>query len=242
MNREYHTWRSSNLQRNMELLIFGHAGRAILFFPTRMARFYDYENWRIVEELKEPLEQGHLQLFCVDSIDAESFYNQQLHPRDRIRRHISYEKYILEEVLPFMHRKNSTDFFEVAGCSMGAYHALNLALKYPLLFRKAVGMSGRYDLTYPIPHFNDLFDGFHNEDIYYNMPLQFIANLSDETMLQKIRKMEIILAIGETDPFLFTNRQLSQKLHDKKIPHQLHVWDGYAHRPRYWRQMVQLYL
>ncbi len=242
MNREYHTWLSSRLQRNMELLIFGHAGRAVLFFPTRMARFYDYENWRIVEALKTPLEQGNIQLFCVDSIDVESFYNQKLHPRDRILRHLQYEKYILEEVLPFMHKKNTTDFFEVAGCSMGAYHAINLALKHPRVFRKVVGMSGRYDLTHQIPHFNDLFDSFHNEDIYYNMPLQFVANLGDENVLQQIRQVEIILAIGQTDPFLFTNQQLSQKLRDVQVPHHLYVWDGYAHRPRFWRQMVQLYL
>ena len=43
MHREYHKQFSQHLQRDMELLIFGHGGRAVLFFPTRMARFYDYE-------------------------------------------------------------------------------------------------------------------------------------------------------------------------------------------------------
>ena len=84
MNRGYHKWFSANLHRTMELLVFGHAGRAVLFFPTRMARFYDYENWGIVEALQTKIENGEIQLFCVDSIDIESFYNHWVHPATRI--------------------------------------------------------------------------------------------------------------------------------------------------------------
>src|ERR1700760_1492088 len=120
MNREYHKWRSDALQRDMELLIFGHNGRAVLFFPTRMARFYDYENWGIIGALHDKLERGELQLFCVDSIDAESFYNRWAHPAGRIHRHLQYEEYILNEVMPLMRQKNQGGYFEAAGCSMGA--------------------------------------------------------------------------------------------------------------------------
>lgn len=226
----------------MELLIFGHAGRAVLFFPTRMARFYDYENWRIVEALQDRIHAGELQLFCVDSIDNESFYNQHAHPSVRINRHLQYEKYILEEVIPFMHAKNPAKHISVAGCSMGAYHAVNMAMKYPHLFRKVVGLSGRYDLTIRFQYFNDLFDGYHNEDIYYSMPAQFVANLYEDSILQALHGIEIILAIGEKDPFLASNNHLSQLLWNKGVPNQLHIWDNEAHRPRYWKQMVQLYL
>lgn len=242
MNREYHKWYSNALQRDMELLIFGHGGRAVLFFPTRMARFFDYEDWGIVDALKDKLEAGELQLFCVDSIDAESFYNAWAHPAGRINRHLNYERYILEEVIPLMRQKNRSDYLEAAGCSMGAYHALNVALKHPQLFKKAVGMSGRYDLTREITDFKDLFDGFHNEDIYFNMPLQYLANQHEQPLLEAIGKLSIILAVGETDPFFANNQQLSQLLWDKGLPHEMYVWRNYAHRPRYWKQMVQLYL
>jgi esterase/lipase superfamily enzyme len=242
MNREYHKWYSPRLQRDMELLIFGHSGRAVLFFPTRMARFYDYENWRMIEALNDRIYNGELQLFCVDSIDGESLYNQHVHPAERIGRHIMYEEYILQEVLPLMHVKNGGDYFEVAGCSMGAFHAINLAFKYPLLFKKVVCMSGRYDITKQIQDFRDLFDGYHNEDIYFNMPQQFVANIYEEHILNTIRHIEIILAVGETDPFIDNNREFSALLWNKGIPHQFYVWGDYAHRPRYWRQMVQLYL
>jgi len=242
MNREYHNWYSHRLQRNMELLIFGHGGRAVLFFPTRMARFYDYENWGVVGALHDKLANGELQLFCVDSIDAESFYNRWAHPEQRINRHLQYEQYILQEVIPLMREKNESGYFEAAGCSMGAYHAVNIAMKYPWLFKKAVAMSGRFDLTEQICDFRDLFDGYHNESIYFNMPNQYVANISDGYLLNAINNLEFIFAIGQTDPFLPNNFELSNLLWHKWIKNQLYVWDNYAHRPRYWKQMVQLYL
>jgi esterase/lipase superfamily enzyme len=103
-------------------------------------------------------------------------------------------------------------------------------------------MSGRFDLTIPIQDFRDLFDGYHNTDIYLNMPAQFTANIDDEVYLSALRQIEFIFAIGETDPFICNNHRMSQVLWHKEIPNQLHIWDGYAHRPRYWKQMVQLYL
>ena len=242
MHREYHKWFSPHLQRDMELLIFGYSGKAVLFFPTRMARFYDYENWKIIDTLKDRINSGELQIFCVDSSDAESFYNQHVHPSVRIKRHLQYEQYIINEVLPLMGHKNENRCYELAGCSMGAYHAVNLALKHPHLFNKVVAMSGRYDLTNGLHDFKDLFDGYHNEDIYFNMPLQFLSNLNDERILNAIKNVEIILAIGKTDPFLSSNRQLNHLLNVKGLHCRMYVWDGYAHRPRYWRKMVQLYL
>jgi esterase/lipase superfamily enzyme len=242
MNREYHKWYSPRLQRDMELLIFGHNGRAVLFFPTRMARFFDYENWHVLDSLHDQLYNGEIQLFCVDSIDNESFYNRYVYPEVRIARHIQYEEYVLNEVLPLMRAKNNGNYFETAGCSMGAYHAINIALKHPHLFKRAVGMSGRYDLSQQIHDFRDLFDGYHNEDIYFNMPMQYMPNLSDENQLNAIRRLEIILAIGETDPFWQNNHDFSQLLWNKGIANQFYTWSNYAHRPRYWRQMVQLYL
>jgi len=242
MNREYHRWYSGHLGRDMELLIFGHAGRAVLFFPPRMGRFYDYENWGVVAALADRINSGELQLFCVDSIDEESFYSGWAHPSDKINRHLQYERYILYEVLPLMNSKKPDNDFEVAGCSMGAYHAANIALRHPEKFTKLVCMSGRYDLTRSVQFFRDLFDGYHNEDIYFNMPRQFMANMECEYLLNNIRKLDMLLAIGENDPFKTDNYEFSELLGWKGIIHQMYTWHGYAHAPSSWRKMVQLYL
>lgn len=242
MNREYHRWYSDHLGRDMELLVFGHAGRAVLFFPTRMGRFYDYENWGIIEALSSRINNGELQLFCVDSVDYESFYNDWASPDAKIRRHLQYEQYILDEVLPLINAKNPNNDIEVAGCSMGAYHAANITLKHPHLFKKLVCMSGRYDLTRSVQYFRDLFNGYHNQDIYFNMPRQFIANMQNQCTLDAIGRLDMLFAIGETDPFMPDNYEFSELLGWKGFHHQFYIWHGYAHSPRSWRKMVQLYL
>jgi esterase/lipase superfamily enzyme len=242
MNREYHKWFSERLGRDMELLIFGHGGRAVLFFPTRMARFYDYENWGIINSLKEQINRGELQLFCIDSVDGESFYNAAVHPEVRIARHLQYERYLIEEVLPLIHLKNNSGYIETAGCSMGAYHAINIAMKYPWLFKKAVGLSGRYDLTQSPGGFKDLLDGHHNENVYFNMPAQYLSNLQDSWLLNALRSLELILAVGESDPFLQSNIEFRDLLWRKNISNQCYVWGSDAHKPRYWRQMLPIYL
>jgi hypothetical protein len=66
--------------------VFGHAGAKVIVFPTREGRFYEYENLRMTEVLRDKLEKGFLQLFCVDGIDSESFYCRWAHPSGRIQR------------------------------------------------------------------------------------------------------------------------------------------------------------
>ncbi|MDQ3291601.1 MAG: alpha/beta hydrolase-fold protein [Bacteroidota bacterium] len=242
MNREYHKWYSPSLHRDMELLIFGHAGTAVLLFPTRMGRFYDYENWRLVEAIQGKINQGNLQIFCVDSVDAESFYNENSSPSSRIVRHQQYEEYIFREVVPLLHSRNHGNKIIAAGCSLGAYHAVNFAFRRPDLFCKVVGMSGRYDLSQEIDYYEDLLQGFWNEDIYYQMPNQYIPNVSDPNILHSLRIMDIVLVIGKEDPFLGSNYYLSQALNEKGIPNSLIIWEEEAHRACYWRKMMQLYI
>jgi len=242
MNREYHKWYSPRLQRDMELLVFGHAGAKVLTFPTRDGRFYEYEDMGMAGSLAHKIENGHLQLYCLDGINAESFYCFWCRPEDRIKRHIQYEEYILNEVFPFMWSKNSHPCTISHGCSLGAYHAVNIAFRYPHLFQKVVALSGRYDLTAPVDSFRNLFDGYYDENIYFNMPSHFVPNLTDNKVLQHLRHMDIVLAVGNRDPFLDNNYVLSTNLWKKDIWHALHIWNGRAHSAKHWRKMVDLYV
>src|SRR6201984_2534793 len=92
VDREYHKWFSPLLNRDMELLVFGHGGARVLVFPTRQGRFYDFEDWGLVDSLRSPVEAGHLQLFCVDSLDSESLYSFGAPAHHRIARHNQYER------------------------------------------------------------------------------------------------------------------------------------------------------
>lgn len=238
MKREYHEWFSPSLNRPMELLVFGHAGARAIVFPCRMGRFFDYENWGLVEALRPSIEAGRLQLYCVDSIDAESIYNVACPPRQRIARHQQFEHYILRELLPFTLHLNDNPFAIAHGCSLGAYHAVNLAFRHPHLFRKVVALSGRYDLTLAVEHFRNLFDDYYDDAIYFHTPSHFLPNLHDESILQHLRQLEITLAIGHEDPFLDNNRHLSHTLHGKHIGHTFHCMPGRAHKARAWREVL----
>jgi esterase/lipase superfamily enzyme len=242
MRRQYHKWWSPNLGREMELLLFGHAGAKVLVFPTREGRFYDYENWGLVGALRPQIEGGYIRLFCVDGVDSESLYCHSAPPRTRVARHIQYERYILDEVVPLMVSENGSPALIAHGCSIGAYHAINLVLRHPNLFCKAVALSGRYDLTRPVGPFTDLFGGHYDPDIYFITPNHFLPNLNDPGYLEPLRRMEIALAVGEHDPFRESNCRLSQNLADKGVAHRFDIWPGEAHRARYWREMVQHYL
>ena len=241
MHREYHQWHSPLLDREMELLVHGHAGARVLVFPPRVGRFYDYENKGMVDSMRHQLESGALQLFCVDSVDADGLYCDWKTPVDRIAYHLQFEDYILTEVLPFSLKLNPDPRLIAHGCSLGAFHAVNIALRHPHLFQRIVAFSGRYDLTSVPTDFHDLFHGYYDDRIYYNTPSHYLPGITDETILAQIRRMEITLVVGEDDPFIENTRTLSRVMWEKGIWHAMHVWWGRAHRFRYWRQMARIY-
>ncbi len=127
MNREYHKGYSSELHRDMELLVFGHAGTPLLVFPTSQGRFFEYEDRGMIGVLAPKIDAGEVQVFCPDAVDSESWYNKSVHPRVRVLRHLQYERYILHEMLPFLRWKNNAYRLAVTGCSFGGYHAVNFS-------------------------------------------------------------------------------------------------------------------
>lgn len=222
----------------MELLVFGHAGAKVLVFPTRDGHFYEYENMRMTEVLRHKIENGELQLFCVDSVDEESFYCFWAHPSGRMERHEAYERYILEEVYPFMQTINRHECVISHGCSLGAFHAANIAFRHPHLFKKLAAFSGRYDLTLSVESFRDLLDSHYDDSVYFHTPTHYLSNMDCPKLLGHLRAMDIVLVIGEEDPFKGNNEHLSQILWSKGIEHRLHYWETRAHRGYYWRQMA----
>jgi esterase/lipase superfamily enzyme len=109
----------------MEMLVFGDGGLPVLMFPTSCGRFYDFEDRGMIDAIAGKIDAGQLQLFCVDTVDGESWYNRNAHPRRRIARHMQYENYLLHEVVPWLRQKNRNPRLAAVGCSFGGYHAVN---------------------------------------------------------------------------------------------------------------------
>jgi len=236
MDREYHRWHSPRLGRDMELLVFGHAGLPCLVFPTSCGRFFEFEDRHMVAAVADKIERGDLQLFCVDSVDAESWYNRGVGPRWRIARHVQYEAYIMDEVLPLVRRKNPNPRITALGCSFGGYHAANIALRHPDVFTGFLSMSGAFDLT-------GFLGGYYDDDCYFNLPLDYIPNLTDPWLLDRYRRNTYVLATGVHDMCWNDNEQLARVLRERGIPCQLDVWgDNAGHDWPWWQRMLTTYL
>lgn len=235
MNREYHKWFSPSLGREMELLVFGHAGARLLVFPTSQGRYFEWEDRGMMDALGEHLERGWLQVYAVDSVDAESWYARYLHPADRARRHMQYEAYLLNEVLPLSQQKNPNPFLITSGASFGAYHAANLAFRHPNLVNRIIGLSGYYD----IKRFTG---GYSDENVYFNNPIDFLPNEHDPARIAALQRQDIILAIGRDDSLRPNTEYLSGILWGKSIGHALRIWDGWSHDWPWWRDMIRLYI
>lgn len=217
------------------MLVFGHAGARVLVFPTSMGRFFQWEDSGMVSALSDQLDQGNIQLFCVDSVDEESWYAKWKAPADRAWRQTQYDNYLVTEVLPLSLQHNSNPYLITAGASFGAYHAVNFAFRYPDLVNRVLGLSGFYD----IKHFTG---GYSDDNVYFNNPCDFVQNEHDPKRLEALKRQDIIIAIGDQDPSCPNNRYFSGILWNKGIWHALRIWDGWNHDWPYWQQMVRMYL
>ena len=236
VNREYHKWFSPALGRDMELLVFGHGGTPALTFSTSCGRFFDFEDRGMVYAVQDRIEQGHLQLFCIDSVDAESWYNHTVVPRARIARHLRFEQYILQEVAPFVRYRNSSDNLAAVGCSFGGYHAANIALRHPGIFTSILSMGGLIDPS-------RFLSGYYDQDCYFNLPTHYMPNMHDESYFRLYRRNSCILATGINDVCRGVNEQMAHILHSREIPCRLDVWgDGAGHDWSTWQRMMQAYL
>jgi esterase/lipase superfamily enzyme len=219
MRRDYHNWYSHRLGRNMELLAYGHAGTAILVFPSSQGRFFEYEDRGMIHAVWQRIEAGHCQFFCIDSVDSSSWYNRGIHPHDRVVRHNAYESYLIFEVLPLIRGVNGAGQVCTTGCSLGAYHAFNFAMKHPDAVHACISMSGSYDMR-------SFMDGYYDQDFYFNNPVDYMPNQNDPWFLDRYKQMRIILAAGDWDICLGANFDMAHILGSKGIPHWLDVWSG----------------
>lgn len=219
----------------MELLVFGHQGARVLVFPTSMGRFYEWEDRGMMDTMSDYIDRGWLQFYCIDSVDAESWYAKWKHPNERALRQTQYEHYITREVLPLSLQLNDNPFLITLGASFGAYHAVNFALRHPHLVGRAIGLSGYYDVT-------RWTDGFGGGEVYFHNPVAYVANEHDLGRLEALRSVELVLAVGREDSLYGNNEAFSHILWEKSIWHALRIWNGWYHDWPWWKEMIRLYI
>jgi esterase/lipase superfamily enzyme len=219
----------------MDLAVYGHAGAKLFVFPTSMGTYREWPDRRMHHVLGDHLRNGWLQMYCLHHVHDESWYQDWKHPGARAWRHVQYDNYVRHEVVPFSYSRNPNDFVIATGASLGAYDAAVFALRNPDVVRRLVGMSGRYDIT-------KLTGGYSDRTVDMVNPTALAAAPLDAAQYAALRRMDIILAVGRTDPALDTNRQLSGILWGRGVGNALREWNGFAHDWPFWERMIRLYV
>jgi esterase/lipase superfamily enzyme len=231
MERQYAREYSHALGRDMELLHFGSRGRPLLVFPTSQGRFYQWEDFGLVSALAPWIDSGAIQLVCVDSVDGESWYAKDKHPAERVWRHIQYERYLLEEVLPRMPAAPVA-----CGASFGALHAVLMATRHPSRIGGFVAMSGAYDTSRWL-------DGYSDDNSYFTNLPSFLPGLTDEAYLGPLRAMHPkVIATGEEDPNVKESAQVAEDFKGRGVDVWLDIWSGWAHDWPFWSDMMRKYM
>ena len=200
MQERYIKWWTPYLSREFEMLVFGSGrGLPLIIFPTSFGSYYQTKDFGLVDSVAWFIDNDRVTVYCPDSIDLDSFYNKGIHPADRIRTHIAYENVIVHDVFDFARREASTHRVGVCGASLGAYHAANIAFRHADAVSHLISLSGSFDIS-------DFFDGYHDENIYFNSPYQYLPNMPDPW---KYNHMNIVIGTGEWDNTRHESMRLS---------------------------------
>ena len=239
MEKTLFSWHSPALNKEMPIAIYGHYGFALLLVPTAAADYLEYERFQMMDVLKPHIESGRVKIYSVNSINNESWLNNQMDPRHKVVRHQQFNDYIFNEVVPFI-RKNSSPDTQIITCgaSFGALHSMNLFLKRPDLINGVIAMSGVYDLT-------EYTKGYFDDDVYFNSPMHYMPNLSDHHVLEQIRQskhIHVLTGSGSYEDPASSGR-FAKVLYDKGIWYELDIWgQEWPHDWDTWRKMLPHYL
>lgn len=223
----------------MPIVTYGDYGFALLLIPTAAADYLEYERFQLIDSLSDVINSGKVKVFSINSLNNESWMNKEMLNEHKGIRHNQFNQYVINEVVPFIKSSCSPETpIITCGASFGALHAMNLFLKRPDFFNGVIAMSGVYDL-------HEYTNGFHDEQVYINSPMDYLPNLTDHWYLENIRKsnhIHLLSGSGEhEDPQAAQN--FATVLYNKGIRYELDIWgNDIKHDWPTWRAMLPYYI
>jgi esterase/lipase superfamily enzyme len=233
-------WHSPRLGLDMPIVSYGDRGHPVLIFPTAQADFLENERFWLIKAIEPHIFAGKCRVFSIDSINKHAWMNKHVSIGESARRQRLYATYVEEEVVPYIRNACGNPRARIAatGASFGAFHAANQVFRRPDLFDTLIAMSGFYDLD------PDYTFGQRNDDIYFNNPVSYLANMHGDNLHALKHHTDIHILTGQgayESPQ--SSRQLSQVLWDKGIWHNLDLWGhDVNHDWPWWRKMLDVYV
>ena len=177
----------------------------------------------MIDAVRGLLDDGRLKIYCVDSYDGHSWHDDSIGLEDRARRGERYEDWILNQVVPWIYHDCGGPLeIMVTGCSFGAYHAANFALKHADLFPLAICQSGVYDVS--VVGWGD-----KGESVYFNNPADYVPNLHGAHLEWLRDQVSLLLVCGQgqwedTTGALESTKRFAGLLAEKGIRHEVDLW------------------
>ncbi|MBC7844532.1 MAG: hypothetical protein H7099_19640 [Gemmatimonadaceae bacterium] len=238
--RQRFGWFSKPIGLDMPIVSYGHAGPAVLLYPTAAADFLENERFFLVKSIEPMLFDGRLRLFSIDSINRNAWMDRDLPVDVQARRQAGYSRYVEDEVVPYIRHVCRDDGARIltTGASFGGFHAANQFFRRPDLFSGVIGMSGFYDLT---PGY---LRGYADENCYRNNPAWFVPDLEGRHLERLRHESRIVLVTGQgAHEAPDATRRMGGILNAKGIPHWLDVWGADVnHDWPWWRRMLPYFL
>jgi esterase/lipase superfamily enzyme len=233
METEHHVWHSPNTGKKMTMLQYGVAGLPILYLPTSGGGASEFEEYGFPKTCGPWIEAERIRVFAIDAGGPTGFWNDGLTPAERIRTYAAFERYAGEEVIPRICELTGASGIGIAGASYGAFMGANLLLKGPGRIRFVCGLGGVYGLWHRL-------DGYHDDEVYFHTPLEYLPRLEDAAMLSRIRATDgFYLYAAEDDEWLDSTRRFAKQLRARELPHRVRVWRAPAnHHERWWRDQL----
>lgn len=233
---------SRHMGRPMHLWRYGHFGMPVLVFPTAAGFAHEWAAHGMIETLEDWLGEGKLKIYCTESNVAEAWTRRRESSPDwRIHRHQVFERFVVEELVPWIQHDCRSPSIRVAvsGCSLGAYYAANFALKQPELFPYALCMSGRYEMR----HFTD---GYDSGDVYLSNPLAFAPNLEGGALERVRQQTHLTLVCGQgawEEGCIEETQALADVLQHKGVSCWRDIWGrDVSHEWPWWRRQARYHL
>ncbi len=214
---------SPELGWSPRVIAYGSYGRPVLVFPSSEGRAEDFESNGMVDAVRPLLDAGRVKLYCLDSWDGGSWYRHDLPLEERAQRHEAYERWVVQGAVPFVDTDcGGRQEMVATGCSFGAYHAVNIALRRADLFPLAIGLSGVYDLTV-------LGWGHQGDAFYFNNPMSSVRGLHGDHLVWLRGRLSLLLVAGQgmwedTTGALEQTLRFSELLASRGIRHELDLW------------------
>ena len=220
MDKKMVVHHSKGLDEDLVVNVYGTAGQPVMVFAPQGQDPENLEDVGLVDELAEYVDAGAIQLFCVSSIDNETWGGTG-DATERAARQEAYYQAVCDEIVPLVHEASGTDA------------RLDL-------FQGCMCLSGVYDSR---RYFGDWMDA----TLYDNTPCAFLPNMpADHPYVALYNKRQLLFCSGQEASeaeSLRTTREIDANLVRLGVDAWCDYWGGdVSHTWYWWKKQVDYFL